>query len=128
MTPPPTPPSAPGADIPDGLAARLDRLPFARLRTTILLALGGGWLFDSFEVQLFGSAVGPLCEHFSGSVFEQDLIFFIVGTLDLPDLATRLGAGVSYLLVALFWLAGRWPSPSTDWRAASKAPDAPRSR
>ncbi len=39
---------------------RLDRLAWSARHTTILLALGAGWLFDSFEVQLFSSAVGPL--------------------------------------------------------------------
>jgi hypothetical protein len=30
----------------------------------------------------------------------------IVGTLSLPDLATRIGPTASYLLVIAFWLAG----------------------
>ena len=34
------------------VGARLDRLAWSRLHTTILFALGAGWLFDSFEVQI----------------------------------------------------------------------------
>jgi len=39
------------------VGARLDRAPWQRLHTTILLALGAGWLFDSSEVQNFSSAI-----------------------------------------------------------------------
>jgi len=39
------------------VGARLDRAPWQLLHTTVLLALGAGWLFDSFEVQNFSSAI-----------------------------------------------------------------------
>ena len=39
-----------------GLGARLDRLPWGARHTSIMLALGAGWLFGSFEVQLFSTS------------------------------------------------------------------------
>ena len=38
-----------GETRPVTIGARLDRLPWSARHTTILLALGAGWLFDSFE-------------------------------------------------------------------------------
>jgi MFS family permease len=59
------------------IGARLDAAPWQRLHTTILLALGAGWLFDSFEVQMFSSAVGPLGDHFGASTFERDAVLAV---------------------------------------------------
>lgn len=59
------------------VGARLDRAPWQRLHTTILLALGAGWLFDSFEVQIFSSAIGPLGDHFHASVFQRDAVLAV---------------------------------------------------
>lgn len=59
------------------VGARLDRLRWSPLHTTILVALGAGWLFDSFEVQMFSNAVGPLGDHFGASVFERDAILAV---------------------------------------------------
>ncbi|KUL35487.1 hypothetical protein [Streptomyces regalis] len=66
--------ASPHTRIPADLAARLDRLPWNGLHNTILVALGAGWLFDSLDVQLFGSAVGPLGEYLDASVFEQNAV------------------------------------------------------
>ena len=67
---------SPGNSSP-AVGARLDRLPWSRLHTTILFALGAGWLFDSFEVQMFSSAVGPLGDHFGASVLARDALLAV---------------------------------------------------
>ncbi|HEX5496465.1 MAG TPA: MFS transporter [Mycobacteriales bacterium] len=93
------------------LAARLDRLAWNGTHTTVLVALGAGWLFDSFEVQLFGSAVGPLGEHFGASVFQRDAILavwlggILLGALSGGRLADRFGRRRMFVLT-LLWYAG----------------------
>jgi len=93
------------------LSSRLDRLPWSGRHTVILLALGAGWLFDSFEVQLFSSAVGPLGDHFGASVTARDAVLavWLVGILLGALLGGRLTDrfGRRRLFVAtLIWYAG----------------------
>ncbi|NUS53660.1 MAG: MFS transporter, partial [Streptomycetaceae bacterium] len=93
------------------LSARLDRLPWNRVHTTIVIALGAGWLFDSLEVQLFGNAVGPLGAPFRATVFEQDailavwLVGILLGALLGGRLADRFGRRRLFVLT-LLWYAG----------------------
>ncbi|HKN97601.1 MAG TPA: MFS transporter [Pseudonocardiaceae bacterium] len=105
MTDHPTP------DVPGSLAARLDRLAWSRLHTTIVLALGAGWLFDSLEVQLFSNAVGPLGSYFHASVFQQDAILavwlagILLGALTGGWLTDRFGRRRMFV-ATLLWYAG----------------------
>jgi MFS family permease len=92
------------------LGARLDRLPFSRAHSAILLALGAGWLFDAFEVQLFSTAIGPLGDHFRASVFERDAVLavwlggILLGALIGGRLTDRCGRRRMFVLT-LWWYA-----------------------
>ncbi len=92
------------------LSMRLDRMAFTPRHLTILLALGAGWLFDSFEVQLFSSAIGPLGDHFRASVTARDavlavwLVGILLGALVGGWLTDRFGRRRLFV-VTLLWYA-----------------------
>ncbi|WP_137123272.1 MFS transporter [Segeticoccus rhizosphaerae] len=94
-----------------GLGARLDRLPWGARHTSIMLALGAGWLFDSFEVQLFSTAIGPLGDTFGASVTERDgvlavwLVGILLGAVAGGPLTDRFGRRRLFVLT-LSWYAG----------------------
>ena len=93
------------------IGARLDRAPWQRLHTVILLALGAGWLFDSFEVQMFSSAVGPLGDHFGASTFQRDAVLavwlggILIGAICGGWLTDRFGRRRLFV-ATLLWYAG----------------------
>lgn len=97
--------------VPAALGDRLDRLPFGPRHTTILLALGAGWMFDSFEVQLFSGAIGPLGDHFRASVFERDAVLsvwlggILLGALAGGALTDRFGRRRMFVLTLIWYAA-----------------------
>jgi len=103
---------------------RLDAAPWQRIHLTILLALGAGWLFDSFEVQMFSNAVGPLGDHFGASVFERDAVLavwlggILIGAAVGGRLADRFGRRRLFVATLLWYsvftvLTGLAPGLST---------------
>nr|MDQ6949824.1 MFS transporter [Actinomycetota bacterium] len=93
----------------DQIGARLDRLRWSSAHQGILLALGAGWLFDSLEVSLFGSAVGPLGDHFHASTTQRDAVLavwlggILVGALVGGRLADRFGRRKLFVLTLLWY-------------------------
>lgn len=91
------------------IGQRLDAARWQPAHTAILLALGAGWLFDSFEVQIFSSAVGPLGDHFHASVLQRDgvlaiwLAGILLGAVTGGRLADRFGRRRLFVLTLLWY-------------------------
>src|SRR3954465_13167074 len=81
------------------IPARLDRLPWTRFHTLVIVALGITWILDGLEVTIAGSIVGALQEspvlHFTaaqvGLVASAYLAGAVAGALLFGYLTDRLG-------------------------------------
>jgi MFS family permease len=91
------------------LEQRLDRLSWNHIHTTLLLALGAGWLFDALEVNLFSNFVNPIDEHFGvGSNTGQYILYWwllgiLVGAMTGGALADRFGRRRLFVLTLLWY-------------------------
>jgi len=80
------------------------------MHTTLLLALGAGWLFDALEVNLFSNFVNPIGQHFGvGSNTGRYLLYrwlfgILVGAMALVALADRFGRRRLFV-ITLLWYA-----------------------
>jgi MFS family permease len=90
------------------VGARLDRLRWSNAHLGLLLALGAGWMFDSFEINLVGGVINPLGEHFHATTSQSSFILWIwlVGILFGAMIGGRLADQFGrrrLFLVTLLW-------------------------
>ena len=101
--------ATPNDAVTSDLVHRLDRLPWARFHTMLVLALGVGWTLDSFEVNIIGSVFGMLKDewHFNavqGSWAVSIWVFgILIGALLFGYMADRMGRKRLFLMTLLMY-------------------------
>src|SRR3954470_903704 len=88
-----------GTVVETDIPARLDRLPWGRFHTLVILALGITWVLDGLEVTLAGTLIGALMEsptlHFTaadiGYATSAYLAGAVLGAVGFGWLTDRLG-------------------------------------
>jgi MFS family permease len=104
------------------IPARLDRLPWTRFHTLIVLALGITWVLDGLEVTVAGSIAGALREspvlHFSaaevGLVGSAYLIGAVTGAVLFGYLTDRFGRKKLFFVTLGLYLAAT-ASTAASW-------------
>jgi MFS transporter, putative metabolite:H+ symporter len=92
------------AGVPDGIAARMDRLPITRTHRRATIAVGLGLFFEFYEVFLTGVLSGVLIDEFSLTkgelppVLASTFIGMFLGALLLGRFADRFGRRGAFLL------------------------------
>jgi len=102
-----------GVVIETDVPARLDRLPWARFHTLVVVALGISWVLDGLEVTIAGSIVGALeaspVLHFTpaqiGLVSSAYLAGAVAGALLFGYLTDRLGRRKLFMATLGLYLA-----------------------
>jgi MFS family permease len=96
------------------IPSRLDRLPWSRFHTLLVLALGITWILDGLEVTLMG-AIGavltrPDVMHFSaaqiGFISSCYLAGAVIGSMVFGHLTDRFGRRKFFFLSLSIYLAG----------------------
>jgi MFS family permease len=96
------------------IPARLDRLPWSRFHTLLVMALGITWILDGLEVTLMGAIAAviqrPEVLGFSatqiGFISSAYLTGAVLGSLAFGHLTDRLGRRKLFFLTLLTYLAG----------------------
>src|SRR5271154_1852108 len=81
------------------IPARLDRLPWTRFHTKVIMALGTAWILDGLEITLAGAVAGVLTQSDTlrmssaavGAVATVYLAGEVVGALVFGRLSDKLG-------------------------------------
>lgn len=107
-------PEAPAADavFETDVPARLDRLPWSRFHTLVVIALGITWILDGLEVTLVGSLSGAIAESPSlrlsggqiGVAASAYLSGAVLGALFFGWLTDRLGRKKLFTVTVLIYL------------------------
>jgi MFS family permease len=110
------------------IPARLDRLPWGRFHTLVVVALGITWIFDGLEVTLAGSMAGALKEspslRFSnidiGLASSAYLAGAVIGAIFFGWLTDRLGRKKLFFLTLTVYLTAT-AATAFSWNIASFA-------
>ncbi|MDB5569758.1 MAG: transporter [Hyphomicrobiales bacterium] len=103
-----------GAIVRTDIPARLDRLPWGRFHTLVVVALGVTWILDGLEVTIAGSIAAALKEDPRMAFTESDiglasslyLLGAVIGALFFGWLTDRLGRKkLFFITLALYTLA-----------------------
>src|SRR5437764_14434193 len=104
------------------IPARLDRLPWTRFHTRVVVALGVAWILDGLEVTLAGSVAGALEEspvlRFTaaevGLVGSAYLVGAVSGALLFGYLTDRLGRRKLFFITLTLYLRAT-AAPALSW-------------
>ncbi|MFZ2004527.1 MAG: MFS transporter [Stellaceae bacterium] len=116
------------AEIETDIPARLDRLPWSRFHTLVVVALGITWILDGLEVTLAGSLSGALQQspvlHFSevevGLVSTAYLMGAVVGAFLFGYATDRFGRKKLFMVTLGLYLAAT-AATALSWNFASFA-------
>jgi len=102
-------PSTHGGEIGNSIGERLDRMPWTSFHSRVTLALGVGWLLDSFEVNVIGNVLGILKKLWHVTDIQASalvtiwLVGIMVGALLFGYLADRFGRRKLFILTLLLY-------------------------
>lgn len=121
-----TQPSNPPTIIETDIPSRLDRLPWSRFHTLVIVALGVTWILDGLEVTLAGSVSGALKEsptlRFTnteiGMAGAAYIAGAVLGALFFGWLTDRLGRKKLFTITVLVYLTAT-AATAFSWNALS---------
>ena len=121
-------PGAPGGIIETDIPARLDRLPWGRFHTLVVVALGVTWILDGLEVTLTGAVSGALKTspvlHFSNTEVGLASSFYlagaVLGAMFFGWLTDRLGRRKLFFITLALYLTAT-AATAISWDVASFA-------
>jgi MFS family permease len=117
-----------GAIVETDIPARLDRLPWGRFHTLVVVALGVTWILDGLEVTLTGAISGALKAspvlHFSntdvGLASSSYLVGAVLGAVFFGWLTDRLGRRKLFFITLGLYLTAT-AATAISWNVASFA-------
>src|SRR3954463_5633023 len=121
-------PGAPSAIVETDIPARLDRVPWSRFHTLVVVALGITWILDGLEVTLAGTVAGALKDspvlQFSntdvGLASSAYLAGAVLGALFFGWLTDRLGRKKLFFITLTVYLLAT-AATASSWNIASFA-------
>ncbi len=121
-------PRAQGGIVETDIPARLDRLPWGRFHTLVVVALGVTWILDGLEVTLTGAISGALKTspvlHFSNTEVGLTSSFYlagaVLGAVFFGWLADRLGRRKLFFITLGLYLTAT-AATAISWNVASFA-------